>query len=107
MLVHNKRIVHEYLMWAMCGKPRPPGSFDLYAVECGTEAIRCFFKSLKAHRLRHDRPWNTTTFTTISDKAFARSHAAIGMHMKLRNRLGKSRRIASIGRPSAAYRLEQ
>jgi hypothetical protein len=51
MLVHNERIVHEYLMWAMCGKPRPPGSFDLYAVECGTAAIRYFFKSLKAHRL--------------------------------------------------------
>ena len=25
MLVHNERIVHEYLMWAMCGKPRPAG----------------------------------------------------------------------------------
>jgi len=62
MLVHNKRIVHEYLMWAMCGKPRPPGSFDLYAVECGTEAIRCFFKSLKAHRLL--LPGDTITLGT-------------------------------------------
>ena len=26
MLVHNERIVHEYLMWAMCGEPRPPAS---------------------------------------------------------------------------------
>src|SRR2546429_38565 len=25
MLVHNERIVHEYLMWAMCGEPRPLG----------------------------------------------------------------------------------
>ncbi|HEV8181341.1 MAG TPA: aspartate 4-decarboxylase, partial [Candidatus Angelobacter sp.] len=25
MLVHNERIVHEYLMWAMCGEPRPAG----------------------------------------------------------------------------------
>src|SRR5262245_57608344 len=32
MLVHNERIVHEYLMWAMCGTPRPTGTFDLYAV---------------------------------------------------------------------------
>lgn len=39
MLVHNERIVHEYLMWAMCGKPRPSGKFDLYAVEGGTAAM--------------------------------------------------------------------
>ena len=26
MLVHNERIAHEYLMWAMCGTPRPPAS---------------------------------------------------------------------------------
>ena len=25
MLVHNEQIVHEYLMWAMCGEPRPAG----------------------------------------------------------------------------------
>jgi aspartate 4-decarboxylase len=51
MLVHNERIVHEYLMWAMCGKPRPPGKFDLYAVEGGTAAMCYLFKSLKANRL--------------------------------------------------------
>ena len=22
MLVHNERITHEYLMWAMCGEPK-------------------------------------------------------------------------------------
>src|SRR5690242_14504955 len=27
MLVHNERIVQEYLMWAMCGEPRPAGTF--------------------------------------------------------------------------------
>ena len=53
MLVHNERIVHEYLMWAMCGKPRPPGKFDLYAVEGGTAAMCYIFKSLKANRLLH------------------------------------------------------
>ena len=26
MLVHNERIVHEYLMWAMCGEPGHPAS---------------------------------------------------------------------------------
>jgi aspartate 4-decarboxylase len=51
MLVHNERIVHEYLMWAMCGEPRPTGKFDLYAVEGGTAAMCYIFKSLKANRL--------------------------------------------------------
>jgi len=51
MLVHNERIVHEYLMWAMCGEPRPAGRFDLYAVEGGTAAMCYIFKSLKANRL--------------------------------------------------------
>jgi aspartate 4-decarboxylase len=53
MLVHNERIVHEYLMWAMCGKPRPQGKYDLYAVEGGTAAMCYIFKSLKANRLLH------------------------------------------------------
>lgn len=51
MLVHNERIVHEYLMWAMCGKRKPTGKFDLYAVEGGTAAMCYLFKSLKANRL--------------------------------------------------------
>jgi aspartate 4-decarboxylase len=53
MLVHNERIVQEYLMWAMCGNPRPAGTFDLYAVEGGTAAMCYIFKSLKANRLLH------------------------------------------------------
>ena len=53
MLVHNEQIVREYLMWAMCGSPRPPGKFDLYAVEGGTAAMCYIFKSLKANRLLH------------------------------------------------------
>jgi aspartate 4-decarboxylase len=53
MLVHNERIVHEYLMWAMCGEPRPTGKFDLYAVEGGTAAMCYIFKSMKANRLLH------------------------------------------------------
>jgi aspartate 4-decarboxylase len=51
MLVHNERIAQEYLLWAMCGNPRPPGKFDLYAVEGGTAAMCYIFKSLKANRL--------------------------------------------------------
>src|SRR5215510_4214280 len=57
MLVHNERIVHEYLMWAMCGEPRPAGKFDLFAVEGGTAAMCYIFKSLKANRLL--RPGDT------------------------------------------------
>src|SRR3954464_6113295 len=51
MLVHNERIVHEYLMWAVCGEPHPKGKFDLYAVEGGTAALCTIFNSLKANRL--------------------------------------------------------
>jgi len=51
MLVHNEQIVHEYLQWAMCGAPRPNGTFRLYAVEGGTAAMCYIFKSMKANRL--------------------------------------------------------
>src|SRR3954470_13982241 len=51
MLVHNERITHDYLMWAMGCEPRPAGKFDLYAVEGGTAAMCYIFKSLKAARL--------------------------------------------------------
>jgi aspartate 4-decarboxylase len=51
MLVHNEQIVHEYLQWAMCGAPRPKGTFQLYAVEGGTAAMCYLFKSLKCNRL--------------------------------------------------------
>ncbi|HKQ24869.1 MAG TPA: bifunctional aspartate transaminase/aspartate 4-decarboxylase [Burkholderiales bacterium] len=51
MLVHNEQIVREYLQWAMCGEPRPKGTFKLYAVEGGTAAMCYIFKSLKSNRL--------------------------------------------------------
>ena len=51
MLVHNERIVQEYLQWAMCGTPRPKGEFKLYAVEGGTAAMCYIFKSLKSNRI--------------------------------------------------------
>jgi aspartate 4-decarboxylase len=62
MLVHNERITHEYLMWAMCGNPRPKGKFDLYAVEGGTAAMCYIFKSLKANRLL--KPGDTIALAT-------------------------------------------
>ena len=51
MLVHNERVVQEYLQWAMCGNPRPKGEFKLYAVEGGTAAMCYIFKSLKSNRI--------------------------------------------------------
>ena len=51
MLVHNEQIVHEYLLWAMCGNPRPKGTYKIYAVEGGTAAMCYTFKALKNNRL--------------------------------------------------------
>jgi aspartate 4-decarboxylase len=51
MLVHNEQVVREYLQWAMCGNPRPKGTFKLYAVEGGTAAMCYIFKSLKSNRI--------------------------------------------------------
>ena len=51
MLVHNEKIIREYLQWAMCGEPRPKGTFNLYAVEGGTAAMCYIFKSMKTNRL--------------------------------------------------------
>ncbi len=50
MLVHNEQIVREYLQWAMCGEPRPKGTFHLYAVEGGTAAMCYIFKAMKTNR---------------------------------------------------------
>jgi aspartate 4-decarboxylase len=50
------------LKWAMCGTPRPEGTFDLYAVEGGTAAMCYIFKSLKANRLL--RPGDTIALGT-------------------------------------------
>jgi aspartate 4-decarboxylase len=62
MLVHNERIVREYLQWAMCGEPRPQGTFSLYAVEGGTAAMCYIFKSLKVNRLLN--PGDTIAMVT-------------------------------------------
>src|SRR5215204_577938 len=62
MLVHNERVVREYLQWAMCGEPRPAGTFELYAVEGGTAAMCYIFKSLKANRLLN--PGDTIALAT-------------------------------------------
>jgi aspartate 4-decarboxylase len=62
MLVHNEQIVREYLQWAMCGEPRPKGTFHLYAVEGGTAAMCYIFKALKTNRLLN--PGDTIALAT-------------------------------------------
>ena len=73
MLVHNEQIVQEYLQWAMCGEPRPAGTFDLFAVEGGTAAMCYIFKSLKANRLlnrgRHHRARHADLHAVSRDAA--------------------------------------
>jgi aspartate 4-decarboxylase len=85
MLVHNERIVHEYLMWAMCGHPRPTGKFDLYAVEGGTAAMCYIFKSLKANRLL--KPGDTIAlgtpiFTPYLEMTHLEDYALNVVHIK-------------------------
>jgi len=53
MLVHTERVVHEYLMWAMCDGRSPGGTFDLFAVEGGTAAMCYIFKSLMQNKILH------------------------------------------------------
>jgi aspartate 4-decarboxylase len=53
MLVHTERVVHEYLMWAMCDNQPPAGKFDLFAVEGGTAAMCYTFKSLLQNGILH------------------------------------------------------
>ena len=53
MLVHAERVVHEYLMWAMCDNRPPGGKFDLFAVEGGTAAMCYVFRSLMQNKILH------------------------------------------------------
>ncbi len=53
MLVHAEKVVHEYLMWAMCDSRPPKGKFDLFAVEGGTAAMCYTFKSLMKNHILH------------------------------------------------------
>lgn len=50
-LVHNEKVSHAYLMWAMCSDKPPKGKFDLFPVEGGTAAMCYVFKALKTNRL--------------------------------------------------------
>src|SRR5918993_1348726 len=95
MLVHNERIVHEYLMWAVCGEPRPKGKFDLYAVEGGTAAMCYIFKSLKANRLLF--PGDTIALGTPQENRFQFTDAEI---KKLEDPKIKALFVVNPGNPS-------
>ncbi|WP_112662515.1 bifunctional aspartate transaminase/aspartate 4-decarboxylase [Microvirga flavescens] len=53
MLRHAERIVHDYLIWAMCDSKSPGGQFDLFAVEGGTAAMCYTFKALIQNHILH------------------------------------------------------
>ena len=97
MLVHNERIVHEYLMWAMCGEPRPAGKFDLYAVEGGTAAMCYIFKSLKANRLLH--PGDTIALGTPIFTPYLEMTASRGLRPQGRQHRGAA------GEPLPVHRM--
>ena len=46
MLAHVERVVHDYLMKALCDGRPPEGGFDLFAVEGGTAAMCYIFDTL-------------------------------------------------------------
>ena len=96
MLVHNEQIVHEYLQWAMCGNPRPKGTFKLYAVEGGTAAMCYIFKSLKSNRMLN--PGDTIAlgvpiFTPYSRWRTWRTTTSISSRCTRSRRTGSSTRI--------------
>ena len=51
MLAHAERVVHRYLIKAICHEQPPAGRFDLFAVEGGTAAMCYVFTSLRENRL--------------------------------------------------------
>ena len=100
MLVHNERVAHEYLMWAMCGDPRPTGKFDLYAVEGGTAAMCYIFKSLKANRLL--RPGDTIALGTPIFTPYIEMTASRGLRPECsqdRGSPGESLSVHRFGNP--------
>ena len=98
MLVHNERIVHEYLQWAMCGEPRPKGKFKIYAVEGGTAAMCYIFKSLKTNRMLN--PGDTIAlgvpiFTPYLEMAHLEDYDLHFVRSTRRRRTGSSTRTKS------------
>jgi aspartate 4-decarboxylase len=53
MLPHMERIVHDYLVDALCAGAAPDRPYDLFATEGGTAAMCYVFDSLQANRLLH------------------------------------------------------
>ena len=96
MLVHNEQIVHEYLMWAVCGEPHPTGKFDLYAVEGGTAAMCYIFKSLKAARLLN--PGDTIALGVPIFTPYSRDPASRGLQSERHNHKGGAGRYLPVHR---------
>ena len=85
MLIHAEKVVHRYLMWAMCGDKPPPGEFKLYAVEGGTAAMCYIFKSLMANRILKKGDTialGTPIFTPYMEIAELEDYAFKAVHVK-------------------------
>ena len=93
MLVHAEKVVHRYLMWAMCGDKPPPGEFDLYAVEGGTAAMCYIFKSLMANRIL--KKGDTIALGHADLHALYRDRRTRGLRLQGRAHQGDRRRTAS------------
>jgi aspartate 4-decarboxylase len=85
MLVHAEKIVHRYLMWALCSDKPPAGNFKLYAVEGGTAAMCYIFKSLMANRILKKGDTialGTPIFTPYIEVAELEDYALEAVHIK-------------------------
>ena len=84
MLVHNERIVREYLQWAMCGEPRPAGTFDAVRGRGrhGGDVLPLQVAQGEpaAEPGRHDRPGHSRLHAVPRDIAPRRLRPEDGLH---------------------------
>jgi aspartate 4-decarboxylase len=91
MLRHAEQLVHEYFVAEVCGEPRPRGRFDLFAVEGGTAAACCIFKSLARNRVleRGDRiALGTPIFTPFLELPALEDYGLEAVHLRARQEEG-------------------
>jgi len=88
MLVHAEKVVHRYLMWAMCGDKPPPGEFKLYAVEGGTAAMLLHLQIAHgephSEERRYHRLGHADLYTLHGVASLLRRSASIGHEDRVR-----------------------
>jgi aspartate 4-decarboxylase len=91
MQKHAMEVVHEYLLREVCGDPTPKGRFDLFAVEGGTAAACCIFRSLRENRIlrRGDRiALGTPIFTPFLELPVLDDYGLEAIHVRARQEEG-------------------